>query len=163
MWLLGATKPKRLPLLGRPLLSDTITTTIADQLLESYRDTDYRVHGREPFSFTIGQPSEPLLRLFKRYRCDCAGFITACNPYSQKLDPGANTQFDRDLMTELISRNLMFFEGVGLGKNPDWPGEASYLVIGLSLQDSRALGHQFKQNAIVWCDAEATPCLVLLR
>ena len=140
-----------------------LDSTIADDLLESYRDTDYQVHGQDPFSLRIGEVSEPLLRLFKQYRCDCAGFITAFNPYSQKLDPCVNAQRHLNLKEDLTSRSLIFIEGVGIGKDPDWPGEASYLVIGLALEASRVLGNKFNQNAIVWCDAEAMPQLVLLR
>ena len=140
-----------------------LDTTIANSLLESYQNTDYLVHGRDPFTLRIGQSSEPLLRLYKQYRCDCAAFITASNPYSQKLDPSVNAQRHLDLMADLTSRSLIFIEGVGLGKDPDWPGEASYLIFGLGLKASRVLGNKFNQNAIVWCDAEAMPQLVMLR
>ena len=138
-------------------------TIIADDLLESYQCTDYQVNAREPFSLKIGEPSEPLLRLFKQHQCDCAGFITASNPYSQKLDPSVNDQRHLDLKADLTSRSLIFIEGVGIGNDPDWPGEASYLIFGLALEASRVLGNKLNQNAIVWCNAEAMPQLVLLR
>ena len=120
-----------------PFLSDT---TIADHLLEFYRDTDYQVHGREPFSLTIGKLNEPLLRLFKQHRCDCAGFIPACNPCSQMLEPKVNAQRHRDFMTALIFRSLIFIEGVGLGKDPDLPSEASYPSLSMHSTDSPAGG-----------------------
>ena len=140
-----------------------LDTTIADNLLESYRNTDYKVQGQDPFILKIGQSSEPLLRLYKQHRCDCAAFITASNPFSQKLDPSVNTQRHIDLKADLTARSLIFIEGVGIGKDPDWPGEASYLTFGLALKASRVLGNKFDQNAIVWCDSEAMPQLVLLR
>ena len=140
-----------------------LDTTIADDLLESYRNTDYKVQGQDPFILRIGQLSEPLLQLFKQHRCNCAGFITASNPYSQKLDSSVNAQRHLDFKADLISRSLIFIEGVGIGKDPDWPGEASCLVFGLALEASRVLGNKFNQNAIVWCNAEARPQLVLLR
>ena len=140
-----------------------LDTTIANSLLESYSNTDYQVQAREPFSLKIGQVSEPLLRLYKQHRCDCAAFITASNPFSQKLDPSINAQRHLDLMADLTSRSLIFIDGVGLGKDPDWPGEASCLIFGLALEASRVLGNKFNQNAIVWCDSDAMPQLVLLR
>ena len=140
-----------------------LDTTIANSLLESYQNTDYLVHGRDPFTLKIGEVSEPLLRLFKQHRCDCAAFITACNPFSQKLDPSVNAQWLLDLKADLTARSLNFIEGVGIGKDPDWPGEASCLIFGLALEASRVLGNKFNQNAIVWCDAEAMPQLVMLR
>ena len=145
---------------GDFFLSDT---SIAEHLLVFYRETDYQVHGPEPFSLKVGLPSEPLRRLFKQHRCDCAAFITACNPYSQKLAPSVNVHRHLDLMTDLASRSLIFIEGIGIGQDPDWPGEASCLIFGLALEASRVLGHKFNQNAIVWCDQEAMPELVLLR
>ena len=147
-------------LLQGTVLSDT---RISTHLLESYRQTDYQVHGPVPFSLNIGLPSEPLLQLYKQHRCDCAAFITACNPYSQKLAPAVNAQRHLDLMADLTSRSLIFVEGMGIGQDPDWPGEVSCLIFGLALEASRVLGRKFNQNALVWCDQDAKPELVLLR
>ena len=147
-------------LLQGTVLSDT---NIAEHLLESYRQTDFQVHGPVPFSLKIGQRSEPLLQLYKQHRCNCAAFITACNPYSQKLDPAINAQRHVDLMADITSRSLIFIEGIGIGQDSSWPGEASCLIFGLALEASRVLGHKFNQNAIVWCDQDAKPELVLLR
>ena len=147
------------------LLQGTVlsATHIATHLLESYRQTDYQVHGSLPFSLKIGQPSESLLQLYKQHRCDCAAFITACNPLSQKLAPAVNAQRHLDLMADLTSRSLIFIEGIGIGQDPDWPGEASCLIFGLALEASRVLGHKLNQNAMVWCGPDAVPELVLLR
>ena len=142
------------------VLSDT---HIATYLLESYRLTDYKVHGPVPFSLKTGQPSGSLLQLYKQHRCDCAAFITACNPYSRKLAPAVNAQRQLDLMADLTSRSLIIVEGLGIGQDPDWPGEANCLIFGLALEASRVLGHKFQQNAIVWCGPDAKPELVLLR
>ena len=142
------------------VLSDT---RIASHLLDSYRQTDYQVYGPAPFSLKIGQPSEPLLQLYKQHRCDCAAFITACNPFSQKLAPAVNEQRHLHLMDDLSSRSLIFIEGIGIGQDPDWTGEASCLIFGLALEASSVLGHKFNQNAIVWCDQNAKPELVPLR
>ena len=138
-------------------------THIADHLLDSYSQTDYQVHGPVPFSLKIGQPSESLLQLYKQHHCDCAAFITACNPFSQNLAPAVNAQRHLDFMADLGSSSLIFVEGIGIGQDPDWPGEASCLIFGLALDASRVLGHKFNQNAIVWCAQDAKPELVLLR
>ena len=138
-------------------------TTIAEPLLQAYKETDYQVHGPVPFSLKIGQPSEPLLQLYKQHRCDCSAFITACNPNSLMLVPAVNAQRHLDLMAHLASRSLNFIEGIGVGPDPAWPGEASYLIFGLALEASRVLGRKFNQNAIVWCSQDAKPALVLLR
>lgn len=160
MWLARATKPEASALTQGTVLSDT---RIADHLLDSYRQHDYQIHGPVPFSLKIGQPSEPLLQLYKQHRCDCAAFITACNPFSQNLTPAVNAQRHLDLIAALTSRSLNFVEGIGVGQDPVWPGESSCLIFGLALEASRVLGRKFKQNAIVWCGQEAIPELVLLR
>jgi hypothetical protein len=51
------------------------------------------------------------------------------------------------------------------GKHPsdDWPIEASYLVLGIALNEACELGKKYEQNAIVWCDSTCLPRLVLLR
>ena len=159
MWLARATKPASSLIQGTVLSQ----TTIAEPLLQAYKHTDYQVHGPAPFSLKIGQPSEPLFKLYRQHRCDCAAFITACNPFSQKLEPAVNAQRHLDLMADLSSRSLIFIDGIGIGQDPDWPGETSCLIFGLALEASRVLGHKFNQNAIVWCDQNAKPELVLLR
>ena len=145
MWLARATKPAS-SLKQGTVLSET---TIAEPLLQAYQETDYQVHGPVPFSLKIGLPSEPLLQLYKKHRCDCAAYITACNPYSQKLTPAVNAQRHLDLMADLSSRSLIFIDGIGIGQDPDWPGETSCLIFGLALEASRVPGHKFNENAIV--------------
>ena len=53
----------------------------------------------------------------------------------------------------------------GLGEHPTngWPGEASYLIFGLTLEAAKMLGMRLEQNAIVWTGADTVPQLVLLR
>ena len=43
-----------------------------------------------------------------------------------------------------------------------WPGEDSFLVLGISLEAVKTLGRRFGQNAVLWCDATAIPQLILL-
>jgi hypothetical protein len=44
-----------------------------------------------------------------------------------------------------------------------WPGEKSFLVLGLDLETAIRLGREFRQNALVWADEDAIPRLILLR
>ncbi|TXH37992.1 MAG: DUF3293 domain-containing protein [Burkholderiaceae bacterium] len=43
-----------------------------------------------------------------------------------------------------------------------WPGEDSFLVLGINLEAVKTLGRRFGQNAVLWCDATAIPQLILL-
>lgn len=138
-------------------------TTIDTAAIQAYRDTEYRVHGDEPFILRIGQASHALVAAHKRHRVDCSAYITACNPYSQQLDVAANARRHADLGHELRRRSLTAFEGLGQHPSNRWPGEASYLVLGLTLEAAKTLGNRLEQNAIVWSGADAIPQLILLR
>ena len=142
-------------------------TVIASSLTQAYLETDYGVNADQPFVLKVGVFSEPLARLLERHHCDCAAYLTACNPFSEDLGAAENAARQAELSRELTERSLRFIEGVGQGSQVEgpeqWPGEASLLVLGLSLEASRALGCQHEQNALIWCAKDAVPQLVLLR
>ena len=131
-------------------------------ILSAYLETDYHVFSEPPFALRIKQPSEPLANLFRQYKTSCAAFLTACNPFSRKLDDAANAERQVELAKELTQRGRSFIEGEGRHPSGNW-AEPSYLVLGLSLDEAKKLGRQFEQNAIVWCGADTVPELVLLR
>jgi len=93
----------------------------------------------------------------------CSAFVTACNPYSAALDDAANAERQAVLAHELSHRHCVFRDAIGQHRSNQWPGEASYLVFGLSLEEARLLGIGLEQNAIVWSGADAVPQLILLR
>ncbi len=138
-------------------------TTIDAAMTQAYRETEYQVHGDQPFTLRIGQNCAELAVSHKRHRVDCSAYITACNPYSQPLDDAANAKRYADLGHELRQRSLIAFEGVGQHPSNQWPGEASYLILGLTLEAAKVLGNRLEQNAIVWSGADAFPQLILLR
>ncbi len=111
----------------------------------------------------VGVPSEPLRQLYSQYRSDCAAYITACNPLGRRLSEADNTARQAALLSELTGRTLKFINGVGLDSQDTWLGEASFLVLGLSLEATRVLACKHEQNAVVWCDKDAVAHLVLLR
>lgn len=135
-----------------------------DQLtINAFLETHYCVLGKSPFVLRIGIPNESLSMLYKQYRSNCAAFITACNPYSQNVGEIVNQHRQSELANELNLCKLLFIDGIGHHPSNEWPGEPSYLVIGLSLEAAKALGNEYEQNAIIWCDVDAVPELVLLR
>ncbi len=132
-------------------------------LIQAYRDAHYRVDAVPPFVIKVGVPSETLRQLYLQYRSDCAAYITACNPFSRSLSDVDNTARQAALLSELTGRSVKFINGVGLDSKGKWPGEASFLVLGLSLEATRVLARKYEQNAVVWCDKDAVAQLVLLR
>jgi hypothetical protein len=129
----------------------------------AYRETEYRVHGDEPFVLSIGEDCEALAALHRRLRVDCSAYVTAYNPHSKKLDDVANSHRHAELGRDLRRRSLAAFEGIGQHPSNRWPGEVSFLILGLTLEAAKVLGSQLEQNAIVWSGADAIPQLVLLR
>lgn len=131
--------------------------------IQAYLETDYHVRGDTPVTLKIGVANPTLAALHKAHGVECSAFITACNPFSQSLDPPANDERQTALARELKQRSLTFIEGVGQHPTSDWLGEPSFLVLGLSREAAKALGIRHEQNAIVWCGPDAVPELVLLR
>jgi len=131
--------------------------------VNAYRETQYHVHSDAPFALRLGHAEPALAALHKAARVNRSAFITACNPLSEPMDETVNADRQAKLAKELTACNVQFIAGIGRHPSNDWPGEPSFLVLGLSLEAARAVGAKFEQNAIVWCGADAVPQLILLR
>jgi len=142
------------------LLQDSI---IDPDTCMSYLETQYHVHGNTPLTLQVGVANASLAAHYKALRVESCAYITACNPFSQSLEPSVNADLHVAFANELRQRSLKFVEGVGQHPSNRWPGEASYLVWGLSLEAAKALGIRHQQNAIIWCGLDAVPQLILLR
>lgn len=139
-----------------------MTSVIDPHTIQAYRETDYRVHAGAPFTLRIGEPSAALVSLHDAHNAGCSAFITACNPHSQTLVAAANASRQKMLAGRLKERGLTFVSGVGQHPAGEWK-EESFLVLGLPLEEAKALGIEFEQNAIVWSGSDGVPQLVLLR
>ena len=137
--------------------------TIDPAVLQAYLETHYLVFGNVPLTLQVGRANPDLANLYKTQRVESCAFITACNPLSQQMDDAVNAHRQAILAAELHRRSLIFIEGIGQHPSGKWTGEASFLVWGLSLETSKALGSKHDQNAIVWCGPDAVPQLITLR
>lgn len=144
---------------GRFVLNET---TLDLGIIKAYQATDFQVNAEQPFTLNIGVSSQPLDVLYKSSRVNSATFITAFNPFSQPLSEDENRLRNAKLIDEIKHRSLKFITGIGQDPERKWPGEDSILVLGLGLEAAKALGKHYEQNAIVWCDADAVPQLILL-
>ena len=142
------------------MLSDTV---IDAATINAYLETDYHVRTQPPFILRVNESNPALAALQQAHGASCSAFITACNPYSVQLDDARNAACHLALAAELASRRLAYMPGIGQHPSGNWPGEESFLVIGLTLSSAKELGEQFKQNAILWSAADAAPQLILLR
>jgi hypothetical protein len=143
---------------------DAPTRSLIDaQTLRAYRETDYHVDAGPAFVLRIDAESADLSALHQRHLVRCSAFLSAYNPHSRLLDAVENTRRHGLLLDELARRGLPALPGLGRHPHNDWPAEPSVLVPGLGLDDARALGERFEQNAVLWADADAVPRLILLR
>ena len=135
---------------------------ISPDTRQAFLDTHYRVLGATPFVLRINARCAPLAALHQRHGVSCSAFITACNPYCRPLADDDNAQRHAALRDELARRGIPHLEGIGQHPSNDWPGEPSWLVIGIAEDAARELGTALEQAAIVWAGADAVPRLIEL-
>lgn len=138
-------------------------STVDPATIEAYRETEYRVSGEDGFVLRVGERSSPLMDVYQRCGVHCGAYLTACNPGSVMLAPKVNRQRQAALMKDLQQLGYPVMPGIGLHPSNGWPAEPSALVLGIPLEDARALGACHGQNAILWMGADAVPELVMLR
>ncbi len=156
----AAGDPSTLSAAGGFLFSES---QIPRATIQAYLETHYQVHGFSPTLLKIGEGNATLAAIHRSNGVEASAFVTACNPFSEPLDDAANAERQKILAVELTQRGLTFIEGVGQHPSNDWAGEASFLVLGVSVEEAKELGARFGQNAIVWAGSDAVPKLVLLR
>jgi hypothetical protein len=132
-------------------------------LLRKYHETEYRVLAEgAKFVLDLGRPSAELAALYRERGAATAAFITAFNPFSQPVDDAQNVAANARLREELSSAGAEVFDAVGSDPAGQWK-EPSFLALGLSRGEAEALGHAYRQNAIVFAGADAVHELVVLR
>ncbi|TXI89008.1 MAG: DUF3293 domain-containing protein [Cupriavidus sp.] len=138
-------------------------SAIPQDLVQAYLETHYQVQGSAPMVLRVGEVNLALAALHAAAGVDCSAFITAWNPLSVQQEPARNLALQQSLEHVLQQRGWRWINGVGQHPVNSRPGEESFLMLGVALDDARALGVQFGQNAIVWSGADALPQLILLR
>jgi len=136
---------------------------INPELMKSYKSADYHVDGPRPFVLKIGIHSPELESIYKKSQKHSAAFITAFNPYSQELSNQENKDCNHKLEELMQSLHFDYIHGEGKCGDGEWDGEESFLIFGISEKQASEIGEKFKQNAIIWCDKNAIPQLLLLK
>jgi hypothetical protein len=165
----GSTK-EEIPI-GRPssptynfgIIAPSDGTVLSPSLVQTYRNTDYRVGYPPSFVLHIGQYSPELVAEHSRHNVKSSLFITASNPYGKLLDPAVNFSRYTLLLGDLRIQNLIAEEASGQHPSGNWPAERSLIVYGVDLKLARELGASHNQNAVVWTDSDGIPKLILLR
>jgi hypothetical protein len=141
---------------------DTSHTRLPPALVRAYLETEYRVHGEGGIVLRCGEYSAALDAMHRRIGVVSSAFVTAWNPYSRLHDRDRNTLAQAALARELELRGLRYLPGVGQHPDHTWPGEESFLVLGIDRDAACELAAGYQQNAFVWCGPGAVPELVLL-
>jgi hypothetical protein len=138
-------------------------TLIPPDTLEAYRETEYHVFAEPTFTLRVDEASDELARLCAAHGARGSAFVTAHNPFSEEPEGASNEERQAALERELQERGLAYVPGIGQHPSGTPPGEPSFLVLGLTLEEARSLGEAYEQNAILFADETAIPRLVLLR
>jgi hypothetical protein len=141
----------------------TTDSLIDTGLIKAYEATNFHVSVNPEFILNINNPSGELQGIYKIHHLNCAAFITAWNPFSKPLSKTENIERNAKLKQELTNQCYLLLDGYGQHPLKEWPAEDSFLVLGLDLEQAKALGVKYEQNAVVWCDYDSIPKLILLR
>ncbi len=136
---------------------------ISLETVKAYRETNFNVFTSAPFTLKVDVASSKLPALYTLYSSTTCVFITACNPFSEVVSDEENVHLQSNFEKYLKDAKLSYVIGEGKHPSGDWEGESSFLVFGLGIEESKKLGIELKQNAIVWCDSDSVPKLILLR
>lgn len=132
-------------------------------LVEAYRRTEYRVaDGSYAFVMRVDEPSDSLRTCHFAHGVERSAFVTACNPRSVPTPDQENETAMARLASELEARGYFVLQGRGVDPTGAWPGEPSYLVLGITEADAVEIARRFDQYAIVCADDDATPRLVVV-
>ncbi len=140
-----------------------MSSHIPNDIIQAYLETHYSVYGDKPTTLQVGQRNPELAAIHETFQVASSAFITACNPFSQSLSDANNAVRMEALRRELDERQLTFIEGSGKHPINGWSAEASFLILGTTFDEAKALGEAHGQNAIIFCGADAVPQLILLR
>ena len=133
---------------------------VSEDLIDAYIATNFNVHTDPPFTLKIGAASRPILNLLAEHKCRTAAYVTAWNPYGKALSDAENKDRNKALKSSL-SDKYKVFDGLGTDPLGEWPGEESFLILGINRQNAMKLGTEFEQNAIVFIE-DGVPELVML-
>jgi sugar phosphate isomerase/epimerase len=131
------------------------------ETLAAYRATRYRVFAHIPIDMRIGETSAAMTALLARHGAGSAVFVTAFNPFSQRLCDDDNAARQRRLKAHLARLGFATIEGAGIDPTGQWPSEESVLALGADRPAADDLMRKFEQNAVVFVEGDGCARLLL--
>ena len=138
-------------------------SAIAAKTIQAYMSADYCVDGETPFVMRSGERCDSLAPLYAASGHASCAFITACNRLGAPLDDQLNEARQAAFARTLEERGLRSLPGAGCDRLGEHSPEPSFLILGPGLEEAKAIGRELRQNAIVFCEADCVPHLILLR
>ena len=135
-------------------------STIPQELLLAYQDTNYIVYAAQGFILRVSEYSAAFAELAETQKYRQAVFITAHNPHSNIQTPQQNRDVQDLLRAQVLKNRWNYFEGVGQSRDGSWR-ENSLLIFGPSRLEAQGLGKKYNQLAVVWVDESAVPEILL--
>lgn len=119
---------------------------LTGSLLDAYLSTRYVVADKH-VTIRMGAIDAELERLLESSGHVEWSFITAYNPWSEvRPDP------ENSIRNEMLRADILefpYFDGEGIGEDPAWKPEQSFLVLGISRSKAIETGRKYGQHAIV--------------
>jgi|APSaa5957512535_1039671.scaffolds.fasta_scaffold49282_3 hypothetical protein len=120
-------------------------------LVEAYNNTSYRVElPNEVVTLRPGNHCPALNSFLATGGWNSAAVITAFNPRSTVTSHEENVAANASLLAAAQDRGYEVHFGAGVGDDPKWGPEESFLLCGIALPEALALAVQFEQNAIAF-------------
>ena len=113
---------------------------------QSYRDAVYSIH-HSGIYIKVGQLNHELDHILEEYNATTWAFVTAWNPGGKSLSLEENLKRQIKLLLDIKDHILM--EGSAKAQDGSWE-EDSYLVIGISRDESRNICNQYGQLAFLY-------------
>ena len=111
---------------------------MSDDLWGEYKATEFWVEDQgERFCIMVDKRSLELDRVLTLHRVESWAYVTAHNPRSQVLIPEDNALRHQQLLDRIVRDGYSVLQGRGIGSDPDWIPEDSYLILGIPRTGSR--------------------------
>ncbi len=138
-----------------------ILNMISDELIMAYMETNYFINNIK-IPLKINKYNSCLQNIYNKYNVNTCAYITAYNPYSKIVDTDENIKNNESLKLLLEQNNYKYIEGFGCHPSNEWEKEYSFLIIGIEYNNACDIGKKYNQTAILWCDNDCVPNLILL-